>query len=415
MNDGPARLLLPTAKLVEVVVLDNDFEVIRKSAPLANGTTEVTFLLDLAGLTPLTIRATATDSQGTLVFAGEADIVLTEDTKGSLSLFPVKPDGSLDWPVLDPEDQIAGGSVGTLALGAGQSTTFIVQLDPTARAFQLASRPATLKAYAQTFDGSSIAPPGGLVTRDTLDGESDFLLTYYATSNTSLTPLGRFLIPPVSITVTDMNLALGQSKAALPSLKPQNADSAGELTWTSDTPAVATVDAQGKVTGVTLGTAEITVESSSDSSVSTTFTVTVTATVVKPTGLTLEPSVLSLLVGGDAQITPVFEPSNATDTGLTWSSDAPDVADVDSTGTVTALTTGVATITAVSSADGTLSAQVEVQVVEEAGLVLNIGAKTTEINLDGGEAWVSDTDGGDGLHEIVVNIRDGDPTELRYH
>lgn len=69
------------------------------------------------------------------------------------------------------------------------------------------------------------------------------------------------------------------------------------------------------------------------------------------TGVTLNKDTLALTEGGSETLTAMIEPSNATNKSVTWSSDAPQYADVDQTGKVTAAAAGAATIT-VKTGDG---------------------------------------------------------------
>ncbi|HIZ42407.1 MAG TPA: Ig-like domain-containing protein [Candidatus Gemmiger excrementigallinarum] len=71
----------------------------------------------------------------------------------------------------------------------------------------------------------------------------------------------------------------------------------------------------------------------------------------KVTGVTLNTDKLPLYTGDSNTLTATIEPSNATNTNLTWSSDSEKVATVDENGTVTAVAPGTATITA-TAADG---------------------------------------------------------------
>lgn len=75
------------------------------------------------------------------------------------------------------------------------------------------------------------------------------------------------------------------------------------------------------------------------------------AVVYKVTGVTVDPAELPLFTGDSNTLTATIEPSNATNTNLTWSSDSEKVATVDENGTVTAVAHGTATITA-TAADG---------------------------------------------------------------
>ena len=72
------------------------------------------------------------------------------------------------------------------------------------------------------------------------------------------------------------------------------------------------------------------------------------------TGVTLNKSTLSLNVGDDETLVATVAPSNATTKTVTWSSSASSVASVDTTGKVTGVASGSATIT-VTTTDGSFT------------------------------------------------------------
>ena len=114
------------------------------------------------------------------------------------------------------------------------------------------------------------------------------------------------------------------------------------MTWKSDKPEIATVDANGKVTAVKVGEATITV----------TCKVSVLPSVKK---VTVEPATLTLGKKKSYTLKATVEVSGSgTDTGVTWTSSDETIATVDATGTVTATDkVGTVTITATSVVDPT--------------------------------------------------------------
>ena len=83
---------------------------------------------------------------------------------------------------------------------------------------------------------------------------------------------------------------------------------------------------------------------------------------VAVTNVVLNKQTLSLLIGNTETLTATVNPSNATDKELQWSSDKPDVADVDENGTVTAKKAGNAVITVQSTAYPNIEAKCTVVV-----------------------------------------------------
>ena len=91
--------------------------------------------------------------------------------------------------------------------------------------------------------------------------------------------------------------------------------------------------------------------------------VTVTKPAVSVTGVTLDRSTLEMAVGGTATPTATVAPSDATNQNVSWTSSAPTVASVDTDGTVTGLSQGIATIT-VTTLDGSFTASCDVIVTK---------------------------------------------------
>lgn len=78
------------------------------------------------------------------------------------------------------------------------------------------------------------------------------------------------------------------------------------------------------------------------------------------TGVTLSETSLTLDIGGTAELTASIAPENATVKTVTWESDKPDIASVDSTGKVTAKAAGTAKITATTANNKTADCTVTV-------------------------------------------------------
>lgn len=144
----------------------------------------------------------------------------------------------------------------------------------------------------------------------------------------------------ISLNKTTLSLTVGGSEQLNATVEP--ADTSDTVQWSSDKATIAKVDNTGKVTAEAPGTAIITAKAGSKTA---TCTVTVTAAPKPATGITLDKTALALIVGGSEQLTAKPEPADTTDT-VQWNSDNTDVAKVDGTGKVTAVSIGTATITA---------------------------------------------------------------------
>jgi uncharacterized protein YjdB len=119
------------------------------------------------------------------------------------------------------------------------------------------------------------------------------------------------------------------------------------ITWSSSATGVATVDASGVVTGVLAGSATITA-TTSDGGYTATKVITVNDAVI---GLSDISGVSTVAEEMTIQLSASVIPPGATNPTITWSSSNTGVATVSSTGLVTGVSAGTATITA-TTADG---------------------------------------------------------------
>lgn len=163
----------------------------------------------------------------------------------------------------------------------------------------------------------------------------------------------------VSLSKTALEMEIGDSQSLTATIAPDDA-SDKKLAWTSDEETVAKVDQSGKVTAVSAGTANIIVICSNGKSAS--CKVTVKAKNVSVESISLDDSELSLVETETKSLTATITPSDATDKKLTWTSSNESVATVDQSGKVTAVSAGIATITATSNNGKTATCAVTVKV-----------------------------------------------------
>ena len=116
---------------------------------------------------------------------------------------------------------------------------------------------------------------------------------------------------------------------------------------------------------------------------------TTASTDIAPTSLSLNTVYIELGIGESYTLTPTFEPSNATQTDLTWSSADPSIATV-SNGTVTAVGAGATTISCSTVNGMTLQVSVtvkEAQTTSESNDISAIKLDTSEVRLGVGETY----------------------------
>lgn len=168
------------------------------------------------------------------------------------------------------------------------------------------------------------------------------------------------------ITLDKSTLALTPGKTATlaAAVAPQTAANK-EVRWTSSNTGVVTVDATGKVTAVANGTAVITA-STVDGGYTAQCTVTVsedTPEVVAVENVKLDRSSLTLDVGETEQLTATVTPENAANKSVRWRSNDENVVSVDANGKLTAIDSGIATVT-VTTEEGNFTALCKVTVVD---------------------------------------------------
>jgi len=142
---------------------------------------------------------------------------------------------------------------------------------------------------------------------------------------------------------------VGGTETLFAAITPSNATNQS-VTWSSSSPSVAAVSEGGVVTGLSAGTAVITV-TTVDGGHQAACTVTVSTVNVAVTGVSLNKTSADLAVGSSETLFAAITPSNATNQSVIWSSSSPAVAAVSGGGVVTGISVGTAVIT-VTTVDG---------------------------------------------------------------
>lgn len=183
----------------------------------------------------------------------------------------------------------------------------------------------------------------------------------------------------ISLNKTLMSaLPVGSQQQLEAVVKPEGADVT--VVWESDNEAVATVDAEGTVTGVSVGTAVITA-SAGDASAE----CKVTVVALKPTAISLTPTKLQMKPGDTSELAVAFTPAEAVAEDLVWETSDASVAAVKD-GVVTAAGVGEATVT-VKCNGGNLAAVCHVNVAEDyvPVYVTEIQLTPAEMSLEAGQ------------------------------
>ena len=152
------------------------------------------------------------------------------------------------------------------------------------------------------------------------------------------------------------------------------------ISWVSSDPLIATVDEDGCVTGVNIGTTMITAQT--DSGLVASCTINVMAPV---TNLAFDPNQVTVVAGDKKALNLVVTPYDTTDK-ITYSSSNTSYVTVDSsTGVVTAVKAGSATITATSESG--VVVRCAVVVINEPIKADSVSISLTNLNIKGGESY----------------------------
>lgn len=184
-------------------------------------------------------------------------------------------------------------------------------------------------------------------------------------------------VKPNSITINEKDVVLEYNETKNLSLNVVPGNASTSVIWKTSNSGVAEINANGVITAKGAGTAIITVISNADPSIFDTTIIVVrevvTETNIPATGLTIQPTTITLEEGASYQLSPIFTPFNVSDRNCTWMSSKPSVASVTASGMVQGQSNGNAIITAISSSGvtATCNVTVELPVTKVKGIELN--------------------------------------------
>ncbi len=205
-----------------------------------------------------------------------------------------------------------------------------------------------------------------IITVTTADGNKT------ATCTVTVNPMK---VQSITLNMNQYAMEVEQSITLIAKIEPFNATN-GTLKWESSNENVATVDQNGKVTAVGIGSVHITAKTTDNSELQAGCVITVTPKPVRVTDLTIDKTAEFIVMGQPLKITATVEPDNATNKTVIWTSSNENVATVDADGNVTTVGAGVTVITAVSADSNDIKKECTVTVMQ---------VYTITYDLDGGE------------------------------
>ena len=194
------------------------------------------------------------------------------------------------------------------------------------------------------------------------------------------------VIQPVTrltLTAEAKSVNVGETMTLTPVIQPENA-TRQEVAWTSGDERIATVDAEGRVTGVKRGTVRIIATAADGSNVRANISVQVTQPAKE---ITLDQADVTVDVKRNAVVKATVLPQDTNDKKVIWSSSDESIATVNAQGRVTGVSLGECEIICVSASNGTVEARAKVHVQQPVQKIVLDPAPAVYVNEDARLYW----------------------------
>ena len=200
------------------------------------------------------------------------------------------------------------------------------------------------------------------------------------------TPNGKSATCNVTVKTSPQSISLNKGNTTLDlngtktekltvTFNPSSTNTNNGLTWRSDNTGIVSVDTSGNITAKSNGTTTITVTTTNGKKATCSVTVK-----TSPQSISLNNSSLTLDISGTktSKLNVNFNPTSSnTNNSITWNSDAPGIATVDSSGNVTGVANGTTTIRATTTNGKVATCSVTVQTSPQ-----SISLNKTNVTLD---------------------------------
>lgn len=232
----------------------------------------------------------------------------------------------------------------TATLRAGETVTLTATVNP---------EDATDKTVEwSTSDASVATVENGVITAVKVGTAT---ITAKAGDKTATCEIAVVPTPVTSVTLdkTEVSLKEGEQVKLYATISPTNATNKTVL-WSSANSNVASVDGQGNVSAISVGSAVITV-TTEDGNFSASCFATVSEEIHPVLGVSLNKTTLELNKGESETLLATVYPENATNKNVTWESDHPDIVSVNNSGEVKAVGGGFTRVMVITD-DGSWTA-----------------------------------------------------------
>lgn len=164
----------------------------------------------------------------------------------------------------------------------------------------------------------------------------------------------------IALDKKSLSLKSGDELQLIATVKPSNASNS-DVVWSTSNKGIVDVDDDGNITAISAGSAKITA-TTKDGNKTATCTVSVLQSKSKIASVTLNKKTATLEIGDSLTLVKTISPSTALNKEVSWSSEDPDIAEVDEDGNVMAIAEGTTDIT-VTTDDGDKTAICKVTVI----------------------------------------------------
>ena len=259
------------------------------------------------------------------------------------------------------EVQITGLPVSTISLPAESSIIKTESMKLKYSILPLVSDNQKLKWSSNATDIASVDESTGVITAHKV---GDAVITATATDGSGISASTTIHVTPLKVSQIEMpkemSLLHSLSKQIEVKFTPELADNK-TLKWTSDNEDIATVTQEGVVTGVNVGSANITATTTDGTELSATCKVT-----VNPVTINLSTNTVNLQKGSEyVEQTATILPENYEHKDVVWTTSGNGVASVDKDGHITANKPGVDTLRCSLSYDSHIYSECRVIVYED--------------------------------------------------
>lgn len=204
---------------------------------------------------------------------------------------------------------------------------------------------------------------------------------------------------------------VGETKPAAIRIFPEMASNK-KVSFTSQDESLCTVDANGNITGVAIGSTSVLVTTSEGNK---TDILNVLVVVEHVTGITLPEKELTMNHGEQKQLQPTVEPYTALNKTVTFESSDPSIVSVNPNGYITALQSGEATVT-VTTQDGGFSTTCKITVIDDGAPPLSFDMTgAPNVSLAGsGSGYIITTNSIDLSPYLRYDAEKVDPATIRW-